>query len=87
MAAPPEAGPKEGAGVDSHPIMRVQFFLRGPFDPLETFSVTFLDDQSNVVESVVLGGEFAQYELWNLVARVASDFQALYGTQGRLAID
>lgn len=70
--------------MDSHPRMRVQFFLDGPFDPIEGLSVTFLDDLRNEKESIVLAGEHAQYELWSLVATVAASHMSQYGTQASL---
>lgn len=76
-----------GACVDDHPVMQIQFFIRGPFDPIESLSVTFRDSRFEPLESVVMGGSFAQYELWNLVASIASDFMAVFGSQGRLDLD
>ena len=87
MAAPPEAVPIREASVDTHPVMRVQFFLHGPFDPMESLSVTFLDAEWNVVESVVLGGSHAQYELWQRVADIAADFLSQFGMAEQLPLN
>lgn len=84
MAAPPEAVPTSGAYVDSHPKIRVQFWLDGPFDPIQTLSTTFIDDRGDEQESIVLGGEHPQYELWSLIAAMAAEYMSRYGVQGTL---
>jgi hypothetical protein len=73
--------------VDTHPTLRIQFFLDGPFDPIGTLSCTFLDSQMVEVESITLGGEFPQYELWQKVAEMAASFMATYGSQSQLELD
>lgn len=73
--------------MDTHPVMRIQFFLDGPFDPLGTLSVSFLNPEYEVIESVVLAGDHAQYELWRLVERVAADFMSTYGLQHQLPLE
>jgi len=64
--------------------MRVQFFLDGPFDPIETLSAELLDDELHPVETIVLGGSHAQYELWSLIATMAADMVSRHGTQDEL---
>lgn len=70
--------------MDRHPTMRVQFYLDGPFDPIETLSVTFLDAQYEAQESTTLGGQHPQYELWSLVAAMAAEHMSRYGAQHQL---
>jgi len=87
MAAPPEAVRQRGTCVSgNHPKMRIQFWLTDPFDPIETMSVTFLDDLNNEIESVVLAGTHSQYELWELIATVAASFMSTYGLQQTLDV-
>lgn len=66
--------------------MRIQFWLPGPFDPIENMSVTFLNDLYDEVESVALAGTHSQYELWELIATVAASFMSTYGLQQKLDV-
>jgi hypothetical protein len=72
--------------VEKHPPMRIQFFLDGPFDPIETLSVTLRNDLGDDQESITLGGEHAQYELWSLVAAAAAHLVESHGQQQRLDV-
>lgn len=72
--------------MDHHPPMRVQFFLQGPFDPIESLSVTLRDDLGDDQDSIVLGGEHPQYQLWELIASAAAHLVETYGVQHRLPL-
>lgn len=70
--------------MDTHPTMRVQFFLPGPFDPIKDLSVTFLDHLYDEIESVTKGGERPQYLLWSEIIDMAAGHVRRHGIQLQL---
>jgi len=61
--------------------LRVQFFLDGPFDPIQALSVTFLDELHQPEQIVALGGEFTPAQMMEKLAEEASKHERYHGSQ------
>lgn len=59
--------------MESHPTMRVQFYLRDPFDPIDGLSLTFFDSEGRPNGVIVDSGNLAQHLLWQRIVDLASD--------------
>ena len=68
-------------------MARVQFFLRGPFDPPESLSVTFYDGQGEQVAMTVLPSSTAWCDLQGEVEELVQRCVELFGFQLDLPVD
>lgn len=70
--------------MERHDTMRVQFFMNGPFDNIETLSVSFLDGLGEVTDMIVEPGPFPQYQLWSKLTELAARHERMFGHQQSL---